>query len=119
MRISDWSSDVCSSDLRSPSGGLSRDPRLLDLAGWQVGPLRFGLRLSRNAFTARSPDPYELDSPAEFVAENLEYFVLDTAYACLRPALHCFFLAQLGTTTPDPACDAVVPLTVHDSRHPT
>src|SRR3546814_15328912 len=22
---------------RSPSGGLSRDPRLLDLAGWQVG----------------------------------------------------------------------------------
>src|SRR3546814_19757829 len=37
MRISDWSSDVCSSDLRNPSGGLSdrecddaaerRDPR--------------------------------------------------------------------------------------------
>src|SRR3546814_16688784 len=58
---------------RAPSGGLSLDPRLLDLAGWQVGPLRFGLRLSRNAFTDRSPDPYELDSPAEFVAVNLEY----------------------------------------------
>src|SRR3546814_21079665 len=40
MRISDWSSDVCSSDLRNPSGGLSdrecddaaerRDPRAHD-----------------------------------------------------------------------------------------
>src|SRR3546814_8886738 len=96
MRISDWSSDVCSSDLRSPQGGLSRDPRLLDLAGWQIGPLRFGLRLSRNAFTDRSPDPYELDSPAEFVAVNLEYFVLDPAYACRRPALHRYFVAHFG-----------------------
>ena len=25
---------------RSPRGGLSRDPRLLDLAGWSVQPLR-------------------------------------------------------------------------------
>ena len=41
-------------------GGLSRDPRLLDLAGWQLRPLRLGLRSQRNPFTDRSPDRYEL-----------------------------------------------------------
>src|SRR5690606_20183140 len=54
--------------------GLSRDPRLLDLAGWQVRPLWPG-RSRRNAFDARSPDVYELESPAEFVAVNLEHFL--------------------------------------------
>jgi len=82
---------------RAPQGRLSRDPRLLDLAGWQVAPLRFGLRLSRSAFTDRSPDPYELDSPAEFVAVNLEHFLLDPSYACRRPALHRYFAAHFDT----------------------
>ena len=27
---------------RTPQGQLSRDPRLLDLAGWQVSPMRLG-----------------------------------------------------------------------------
>src|SRR5690606_32940952 len=69
--------------------GLSRDPRLLDLAGWQVRPLWPG-RGRRNAFAARSPDAYELHSPAEFVAVNLEHFLLDPDYACRRPALHAY-----------------------------
>src|SRR3546814_16735207 len=102
MRISDWSSDVCSSDL-------------LDLAGWQIGPLRFGLRLSRNAFTDRSPDPYELDSPAEFVAVNLEYFVLDPAYACRRPALHRYLVAHFGAAPPHPACAPGLPYVLPDA----
>ncbi|HET8690790.1 MAG TPA: hypothetical protein VFM30_01520, partial [Steroidobacteraceae bacterium] len=72
---------------RTPQGGLSRDPRLLDLAGWQVRPMRFGLRTSRNDFRDRRPDPYELESPIEFVAVNLEHFLLDSDYACRRPAL--------------------------------
>ncbi len=29
---------------RTPQGRLSRDPRLLDLAGWQVSPMRLGMR---------------------------------------------------------------------------
>ncbi len=67
---------------------LSDDPRLLDLAGWpqQVG--KRGLRESDNGQVARSPDSYELSNPREFVAVNLEYFLLDPAYACRRPALH-------------------------------
>lgn len=73
---------------RSVHGGLSRDPRLLDLAGWPVRPLRFGLRAPRNDFRDRSLDPYELASPAEFLAVNFEHFLLDPDYACRRPALH-------------------------------
>ena len=110
---------------RTPEGRLSRDPRLLDLAGWQVGPLRLGLR-GRNAFTDRSPDRYELASPVEFVAVNLEHFLLDPAYACRRPALHRYLSAHFAWTPPSQPCadeqvfvspdpqadpaDAVVPL---------
>ncbi len=66
---------------------LSDDPQLLDLAGWpqQVG--RRGQRESQNSQVARSPDVYELSSPLEFIAVNMEYFLLDPAYACRRPSL--------------------------------
>lgn len=89
---------------RTPQGRLSRDPRLLDLAGWQVSPMRLGLRISHNAFSDRSPDRYELDSPAEFVAVNLEYFLLDPAYACRRPALYRHFAAHFDSVPPQAEC---------------
>ncbi|ERI51213.1 hypothetical protein N878_23385, partial [Pseudomonas sp. EGD-AK9] len=40
---------------------------------------------------ARSPDVYELSRPLEFVAVNLEYFLLDPGYACRRPSLARYF----------------------------
>ena len=89
---------------RAPRGQLSRDPRLLDLAGWQVSPMRLGLRTSHNAFSDRSPDRYELESPVEFVAVNLEYFLLDPAYACRRPALDRFFAAHFGSAPSQAPC---------------
>ena len=89
---------------RTPHGQLSRDPRLLDLAGWQVSPVRLGRRTAHNAFSDRSPDRYELTSPAEFVAVNLEYFLLDPAYACRRPALHRHFAAHFGVSPPPADC---------------
>ena len=89
---------------RSAQGQLSRDPRLLDLAGWQVSPMRMGRRNPRNAFSDRSPDRYELTSPAEFVAVNLEHFVLDPAYACRRPALHRHFAKHFGMPPPPADC---------------
>ncbi|TWG89852.1 uncharacterized protein DUF4105 [Luteimonas sp. J16] len=97
---------------RSPAGGLSRDPRLLDLAGWPVRPLRLGLRTGRNDFRDRSPDPYELASPAEFLAVNLEHFLLDPEYACRRPDLHRYFVARLGTppSARGADCDGALPL---------
>jgi len=81
---------------RSRAGGLSRDPRLLDLAGWQVAALRPGRR-ARNDFRDRSPDRYELESPREYVAVNLEHYLLDPDYACRRPALAGYFDARFGT----------------------
>lgn len=95
---------------RSPAGKLSRDPRLLDLAGWPVRPFRWAPRKGHNAFSDRSPDPYELESPAEFVAVNLEHFLLDAAYACRRPALHDFFRARLGAPSTPPGCAQALPL---------
>lgn len=89
---------------RTPQGGLSRDPRLLDLAGWQVSPMRLGLRSSTNAFSDRSPDRYELTSPAEFFAVNLEYFFLDPSYACRRPALYRYFAAHFGNVSTEASC---------------
>lgn len=70
---------------------LSDSPRLLDLAGWpeQVG--RRNLRERINRQRLRTPDPYELEDAQEFVAVNLEYFLLDPEYGCRRPGLAAFF----------------------------
>jgi len=70
---------------------LSDDPRLLDLAGWQQAVGRRGERERDNGQVARSPDRYELSNPREFVAVNLEYFLLDPSYACRRPSLYRYF----------------------------
>ncbi len=86
---------------RTAAGGLSADPRLLDLAGWQKAALRPGRR-GRNDFGDRSPDGYELASPREYVAVNLEHYLLDPVYACRRPALAAYFDARFGMTRPPP-----------------
>ena len=85
---------------------LSDDPQLLDLAGWpqQVG--RRGAREQDNGQVARSPDGYELSNPREFVAVNMEYFLLDPSYACRRPSLQRYlrehFAWQPAAQTPCP-----------------
>lgn len=94
---------------RSPHGGLSRDPRLLDLAGWPQQPLRGGLRVRDNAMRDRSPDLYELHAPVEFVAVNLEHFLLDPEYACRRPALHAYFAGHFGWAPRQAECAAGLP----------
>lgn len=88
---------------------LSDDPRLLELAGW---PQRVGGRgepSRANGLRERSPDPYERHSPLEFVAVNLEYFLLDPAYACRRPALHRYFTEHFGWRPEHPPCPAQLP----------
>lgn len=98
---------------RGPQGGLSRDPRLRDLAGWQVRPWRLGR--GENQFSDRSPDDYERRSPAEFVAVNLEHYVLDADYHCRRPALSAWFGEQLGAPRAVVACDTTLPYLQADS----
>ena len=75
---------------------LSDDPYLLDLAGWPQRVGERGERERENAQQARSPDAYELTSPLEFVAVNLEYFLLAPSYACRRPLLHRYFTEHFG-----------------------
>ena len=81
---------------RGAPNPLSGQPRLLDLAGWPVQPLRLGLRTRRNDLRERSPDPYERHSADEFVAVNFEHFLLGPDYACRRPALHALLAAHFG-----------------------
>jgi hypothetical protein len=79
---------------------LSDDPLLLDLAGWpqQVG--NRGQRELHNRQVARSPDSYELSNPLEFVAVNMEYFLLDPSYACRRPSLARYLSEHFSWTPP-------------------
>lgn len=94
---------------RTPQGRLSNDPRLLDLAGWQVAALRPGRR-THNDFRDRSPDGYELESPQEYVAVNLEHYLLDPAYACRRPALARYLDVRFGRApAQDAACAPGLP----------
>ncbi|WP_372873975.1 DUF4105 domain-containing protein [Pseudomonas sp.] len=79
---------------------LSDNPRLLDLAGWPQRVGRRGAREQANAQVERSPDVYELSNPREFVAVNMEYFLLDPAYACRRPSLARHFSAHFAGWTP-------------------
>lgn len=92
---------------RSAAGGLSRDPRLLALAGWEDAPLRPWR--TRNAFADRSPDRYELADPVEYVAVNLEHFLLDADYACRRPALDRFFAARFDVPSMSATCPRDLP----------
>ncbi|UFQ97669.1 DUF4105 domain-containing protein [Pseudomonas wenzhouensis] len=83
---------------------LSDDPRLLDLAGWQQRVGQRGARDLDNGQVARSPDSYELSNPLEFVAVNLEYFLLDPSYACRRPSLARYFREHFDWTPPSEHC---------------
>lgn len=93
---------------RSAQGGWSGDARLRDLAGWQRRPWKLGR--TANAFSGRSPDDYERASPAEFLAVNAEYLLLDPDYACRRPAMAAWFAAHLGPNDHTVACDPRLPL---------
>ncbi|OQP82880.1 hypothetical protein IA54_002435 [Xanthomonas phaseoli pv. syngonii LMG 9055] len=92
---------------RGAGSALSRDRRLRDLAGWQVRPWRLGR--GANRFSDRSPDGYERRSPAEFVAVNLEHYVLDADYACRRPALAAWFAQRLGPPQGAVRCESALP----------
>ncbi|BDU17121.1 DUF4105 domain-containing protein [Lysobacter auxotrophicus] len=88
--------------------GVSRDPRFLDLAGWQVRATRFNTRVAgrvrENRFVERSPDPYELTRPSEYFAVNVEHYLLDPQYACRRPAMQRYLEERLGASKASASC---------------
>lgn len=88
---------------------LSDDPQLLDLAGWPQQVSSRGQRETHNHQQLRSPDRYEFHDPQEFVAVNMEYFLLDPQYACRRPALAAYFQAHFDWAPHTPACTNALP----------
>lgn len=88
---------------------LSDDPRLLDLAGWAQRVGRRGARDTENGQVARSPDDYELRNALEFVAVNLEYFLLDPSYTCRRPSLARYWREHFDWTPPTTPCASDYP----------
>jgi hypothetical protein len=100
---------------RAQRNVLSGDARLRDLAGWQRSVFRVAGRRSRNDFSTRSPDRYELARPSEFVAVNLEYFVLDAGYGCRRPALHRHFAAHFREPVAEVECAPGLPFLEADA----
>ncbi|MDD1015539.1 DUF4105 domain-containing protein [Pseudomonas rubra] len=88
---------------------LSDDPRLLDLAGWPQYVGRRGEREQHNRQVARSPDSYELSSPKEFIAVNMEYFLLDPSFACRRPALQAYLREHFDWAPEHPTCPSALP----------
>ncbi|BBH43631.1 DUF4105 domain-containing protein [Pseudomonas sp. KU43P] len=88
---------------------LSDDPRLLDLAGWQQYVGRRGEREQHNGQFVRSPDSYELSSPKEFIAVNMEYFLLDPSYGCRRPALNQYLRDHFGWAPQQDTCAKGLP----------
>ncbi len=94
----------------------SRSARWRDLAGWQRKPWHLGR--GDNDFRDRSPDAYERKGPAEYLAVNAEHFVLDSAFACRRPALAQWYQAHFGAppSLPQPQCAAALPLLQAESE---
>ncbi|MFI7859545.1 DUF4105 domain-containing protein [Pseudomonas promysalinigenes] len=88
---------------------LSDDPRLLDLAGWPQYVGRRGEREQHNAQFMRSPDSYELSSPKEYIAVNMEYFLLDPSYGCRRPALNRYLRDHFGWASQQHTCAKGLP----------
>jgi len=88
---------------------LSDDPRLLDLAGWPQYVGRRGEREQHNGQFVRRPDSYELSSPKEYLAVNMEYFLLDPSYGCRRPALNQYLHEHFGWAPPQNTCAKGLP----------
>ena len=75
-------------------GHWSRSARLRELAGWQRRPWRLGR--TPNRFEQRTPDPYERESPAEYLAVNVEHWLQDPTFPCRRPALAAWLVETFG-----------------------
>src|SRR3546814_6695330 len=84
MRISDWSSDVCSSDLRGRYDLPADYPMVAQ--GYSAARREVALKLCLGGKRKSSPAPVAEDAPAPPVAEAPEPVVADAAPAKPAPA---------------------------------
>jgi hypothetical protein len=71
----------------------------------------------RNQLHSRSPDPYEFTDLEESFAVNMEYFLLDSEYACRRPSEFDYLKDYFGGFDPYPSrnCTLNTKLTLSSS----
>ncbi|UYL10091.1 DUF4105 domain-containing protein [Bdellovibrio sp. SKB1291214] len=69
---------------------FSKNPYFLQVAGW-TGQ-------SENGLNQRSPDRYELENTKEYLAVNMEYFLMDPQYKCRRPGMYKVLSSQFRHT---------------------
>ncbi|MGZ3809902.1 MAG: DUF7844 domain-containing protein, partial [Bacteriovorax sp.] len=72
---------------------ISNTSEFIRRAGFKRGLLKIK---SKNIEAMRSADPYELESIAEAYAVNMEYFAMDSEYACRKPSMFEYFKRTLG-----------------------
>lgn len=65
----------------------------------------FDALMGSQAALTTSPDAYERKNLREALAVNLEWYLLDEAFACRRPALQKFLSERLGFTPYQESCD--------------
>jgi hypothetical protein len=82
---------------------VSSSLEFLRNAGFKKGFLR---TKTKNINAARSADPYELVNAAESFAVNMEYFTMDSEFACRKPALFNYYKnLLLADPFPSRACE--------------
>src|SRR3546814_8771942 len=111
MRISDWSSDVCSSDLHSPSprtgSGVQREPRRCRSSKKRFARYRLGCR-NKSGMTNRAMPPFELPPQSSTPASVTP--VLNIAASILRQPWHWRSLAASARDTGQAPQDLVTTL---------
>src|SRR3546814_12318599 len=117
MRISDWSSDVCSSDLYSRSSGLAAPLRRDSAAGIAaVMAAKWDLELGGGLVIA-NPIPAEAEIPAQKIAAHIETALAEAvAEGVQGKAVTPFLLARLAGLTGGASLDANVALVLNNPR---
>ena len=89
---------------------FSANPYFLQVAGW--------MNSSSNGFSTRSPDLYELTDPKEFLAVNMEFFLLDPQYKCRRPGMYQVLSSQFKHVPfADVSCESELGYVVPNSSY--
>ena len=70
---------------------------------WDMHAFLFRGVETKNHLYLRSPDPYEFKNIKESFAVNVEYFVLDSDFACRRPTVDHYLRGMFGVTA-QPSC---------------
>lgn len=90
---------------------VSEDRQFLNLAGWVETGFIFSGRNQENNRIDRRPDVNELRDPTEYFVVNFPRFLLDSSFACRRPALNQFFEGLFEHKVSDCVPDYRIPMT--------